>query len=628
MDARGSLAWLRLESGTVRRGVALACAAWLSFAVASFLHVGNAYWAAMPVWVLTQPSRGLVLERALYRVFGTLIGAAAGLLMVGLGGGALAQVALLSGWVAAMAGLTHLLRGVSSYGALLAGMTAAIVVLPELYATAGAAGVALARVECTLVGVLVSTAVLAWLTPNSELTEIREQARELAADAFALAARWAMRSPGVDQELEEHRLIRRMAMLESSARLLSAGSVSGYRRLRDVDALVVALLTMMAEVLRLRDAEAGSAAEVADYLFDAGQRLRGGEGMQVRPEGSSGGTGATTRLFAAAGAVRVALEHLGGVASVVSAAARGWTPPRLAPHREWFLARRAAVFAGGACLLVASTGLVVPWSSMSLVALGVCIFGMLLSSLPQPQQIAPKLVAGVFAGVATAWLYRLAVQPHVTSSAMVLLSLIPFVLVGGMARAHPRTAVMAIDANMCFLLASQVGMQAVAPMTAISDGLALILPAILMAAPFILRPRVQERQALDAVAILRRDLMRILEARADAAGWYPGAMRQVLRLTLHLGRTGGMRGGLLAVLNFGHALIDARQSGLPEHVLRTLRDALEERIEPQSARATLLTSAADCGDEGVAEKIRELARYVAEVGEVLNFSASLAPFAR
>ena len=66
------LAWMK-------RAATLAAAAWLAFAIASLLHVEHAFWAAMPTWVLAQSSRGLVIERALFRLLGTLIGAGLGL---------------------------------------------------------------------------------------------------------------------------------------------------------------------------------------------------------------------------------------------------------------------------------------------------------------------------------------------------------------------------------------------------------------------------------------------------------------------------------------------------------------------------------------------------------------------
>ena len=70
------------DGAATRRALLLALAALLSFAAASLLHVHNAYWAAMPVWVIAQPARGVLLERAVFRIVGTLAGAAVGFLLI------------------------------------------------------------------------------------------------------------------------------------------------------------------------------------------------------------------------------------------------------------------------------------------------------------------------------------------------------------------------------------------------------------------------------------------------------------------------------------------------------------------------------------------------------------------
>ena len=68
----------------------------------------------------------------------------------------------------------------------------------------------------------------------------------------------------------------------------------------------------------------------------------------------------------------------------------------------------------------------------------------------------------VVGGVLLAALYRLALQPGLASTSALLWSMVPFLLLGGFLRAHPRTAVAGVDANMCFLLASQAGTSVVA----------------------------------------------------------------------------------------------------------------------------------------------------------------------
>src|SRR5690606_41844848 len=104
----------------------------LAFGIASQLHVQNAYWAAMPVWVVAQAQRGLLLERAIFRVVGTLVGAFIGFAILTLLQEPVLALIALSVWITITAGFTHLFRRANSYAALMAGITSAVVVLPSL----------------------------------------------------------------------------------------------------------------------------------------------------------------------------------------------------------------------------------------------------------------------------------------------------------------------------------------------------------------------------------------------------------------------------------------------------------------------------------------------------------------
>ena len=115
--------WIGLDEAAAAQAARLTLAAWLAFGIAALLHVQNAYWAAMPIWVVAQPSRGLLLERALYRLFGTLLGALVGFAVLAHDSPAV-QLVFLAAVIALFAGTTHLLRGAKAYAALMAGMTA------------------------------------------------------------------------------------------------------------------------------------------------------------------------------------------------------------------------------------------------------------------------------------------------------------------------------------------------------------------------------------------------------------------------------------------------------------------------------------------------------------------------
>ena len=66
--ARKIGSWLGLDRAAVGYALTLFLAATLAFAIASLFHVQNAYWAAMPIWVVAQAQRGLMFERAVSRI--------------------------------------------------------------------------------------------------------------------------------------------------------------------------------------------------------------------------------------------------------------------------------------------------------------------------------------------------------------------------------------------------------------------------------------------------------------------------------------------------------------------------------------------------------------------------------
>lgn len=613
---------------TARKALSLALAAWLSFAIASMLHVHHAYWAAMPVWVLTQSSRGLVMERAAFRIIGTLIGALAGFALVNSPAPPAVQIVVLSLWIAINAGLIHVLRGGAGYGAMLAGMTAAVVVIPSLLSPSGSMALAVARVECTLIGVIVATVVLALLTPESPLAEFYARMRTVSADAVAHAARVLREGVSAGHGGEERRILARISNLDASARTISAGSVAGYRRLGAVDLMIVGSLTAMAAAQAARLQGTRCDARLPMRLDRIAEGLRGATdvaGAEAERPDLRFDEPALARLDAAVGQILdadLALRGPDAAAPSAPGPRRAW----LAPHREWPLAWRAGAMAGVASLVASALGLWSDWPPMHLAALGVCIFVMVLGSMPVPQLIAPQLLAGVVAGAVIAVFYRLAVQPAIGSTTGLLLTIAPFLLAGGFARASPRIGPAGVDANMCFLLASQAGMPATGDLVAIfGDALALVLAALVMAGGFMLLPRRAQRQAADAAAVIRRDLQRIVESRAggDPVDWHARGSRQILRLTLHLGRSEGLGERwpeeLLAALNLGQAMIDLQELGMPDAARELVLAFLQRRRPPREIADALHALADAAADDAPGRAIRTLATLIVPAAGLVTF---------
>ena len=111
-------------------GLRTALASCLALAVAWLMGLEHPQWAAMTVWAVSQPVRGMLLEKSLFRALGTLIGTLFGVVLVVVAGDNLPLLVLsLSLWIGLCVGIGNLLSGLVSYGALLSVIRATMVAL-------------------------------------------------------------------------------------------------------------------------------------------------------------------------------------------------------------------------------------------------------------------------------------------------------------------------------------------------------------------------------------------------------------------------------------------------------------------------------------------------------------------
>ena len=257
--------------------------------------------------------------------------------------------------------------------------------------------------------------------------------------------------------------------------------------------------------------------------------------------------------------------------------------------------------------------------------------------MAMPRKVAPSLLKGILVGVAAATLYRFLLQPHITTLPALLLSVAPFILIGGFARASKRFAMPAIDYNMGFLLGSQAVLPPVTDPAAIWGGaFALSGVALLVAGSFIWLPRSPERRAIEAADTVRRDLRRLIERRQDPAGgdWHAQTTRQILRLTLHLGRAEelGERlpAGMLAVLNLGYAIGDLHQAAQRPPAGSAAHRGVMEALEllrtcaavPELTAARLRALAAGMDDAALAATLRDIADALLDGAALLTFGTA------
>lgn len=130
----------------------LACA--LALLAAFEMQLEAPYWAALTVWIIAHPHPTQVWGKGLFRIIGTLIGAAVAVVFTAL----FAQtpeifILALALWSGLCTGMANLLKHFHSYAAMLAGYTAVIVAVAVVDRPLHVWETALARASCVMLGV-------------------------------------------------------------------------------------------------------------------------------------------------------------------------------------------------------------------------------------------------------------------------------------------------------------------------------------------------------------------------------------------------------------------------------------------------------------------------------------------
>ncbi len=162
----------------------------LALLVAFTFNLDQPYWALLTVFIVSQPQQsGLVLAKSLYRIIGTVIGAAVALLFVALC--AQERVLFLGGlalWIGLCTFGSQYARNFAAYSFVLSGYTVAIVGIPGALDAGNAFYTATGRVTEISLGIVVAATVSYVILPNS----LARSLRQAVADARAGLADYAV----------------------------------------------------------------------------------------------------------------------------------------------------------------------------------------------------------------------------------------------------------------------------------------------------------------------------------------------------------------------------------------------------------------------------------------------------
>ncbi|MCP1712600.1 putative membrane protein YccC [Kerstersia gyiorum] len=555
---------------TLRTAIAACCAVVLAW-LAGFEHP---QWSGMTVWAASQPMRGQLLEKSVFRVQGTILGALFGTgLLAAAQGQAWVLVLGLSVWIGLCAWAGNVMRGFASYGAMLAGYSAAMVALLHSQQADNPFAVGLDRLLTVLLGVLVALALGWFFARKSNYRHLAQQARQQGREVLELLCRALVPGKGADFRRSQQ-LLADMAAAEEALDGLGAGSLkarAAVRALRRQLAAQVSLLLWMRRLPQTSETAAfGQALQDAAAVLASGGSARQAGVALARAAGLAHSRALQEALESLAQACRrydqvetdtvarrgvaamqLATRWPGRVRQRAAVRQAGMRQNEVALHRDWRGGREAGARAALAILFAGAVWQWTEWEAGPFMLLGVAIMTTIFSTADNPVRLLRMVVLGQSLGILGALACRWLVWPQMDSAAGLVFSMLPFVLLGGLFMGHRRGAgPLGFDFSMVFLLLLQPDWplpvsDAASLLHSLQTALAVVLGPLLGLLAFALVFPVDSARRMRALsAAMMQELQKMAARRGVSrrrSGWRIRLSHRVLALVRWADKSGRSR---------------------------------------------------------------------------------------
>lgn len=574
---------LGFDGPKLRFALRTALAACLALLVAGLLGLEHPQWAAMTVWAASQPTRGQLVEKSIFRVAGTISGVAAGIVLIMMSvDRPYILVSGLAVWTALCAGIGNIQRGFVAYGTILAGYSAAMVSLLDVgHPTAHVLELGADRFLTVLTGVAIAF-VVGWLfTPRDASDAVLTRVHLLAARVMRDLALDPAERGGLADEMQA--LLSEMAALDEMLDPHFAGDLRSRRTVRAIRTL---LASQLSALLWLRSSEATAASsEVRRHLSRAGRKIEG--------HGRSGVVlDAVKDAIAAAGAspLQTVLKKLESALAAFLSEEKRADPVRVHQpvvlHRDWAGGWQAMIRTLVSMLTVGALWLATGWSSGPFMLLGLAVMTSLFSTFDNPALMMRTVLLGQVIGVIGFLCCRWLAWPLASGRMELILLIVPFILIGAFVLAHRRTAPLGFDYNMVMLLLLQPAYPPAGDVgQSLAAGFAVVSAPIVAWLSYKGIYPVDGRTRMNMlIAAMVHDLQDMAGSRkrTDTSFWRARLYHRLLRLVRSVEKTGAKDVSVvdagLGVLNVGSAIRSMREMlampSLPLPIRRRLTVAL------------------------------------------------------
>ena len=434
----------------------------VQFAIKTVLGAGLALWLAMrwglqqPSWALmtaiivAQPLSGMVLQKGMARLVGTLVGTCMSVLFMGL----FAQtpwlfLLALALWLGLCTASSTLLRSAWSYSFVLAGYTVAIIALPAISHPLSIFDQAVARCTEISLGIICATASSALLWPMRVERQLTAQARS-AWQSGMQAARATLAGDALARKglLE---ILGRIVAVDSQREHAWFEGPLGRQRARAISALSQKLLMLLRISRSVRrqwkQLDQAEADQLAPWMEQVQQALAAMDKptlQALRPQlldASHDAAISSAQSYClarftllldtalAAGAALQAVEE--GTAPVEQ-------PATLSPHRDLSLALLFGARSALAFLTVACFWLATAWPAASGAMLLTCVVCGLFASRENGAQIGMSFMRGIFLAIPVAFVVGQILLPQWSSFALLAMAMGVPLFFGALGMAKPQ----------------------------------------------------------------------------------------------------------------------------------------------------------------------------------------------
>nr|WP_315252163.1 FUSC family protein [uncultured Duganella sp.] len=446
-------------------------ASMLALYVALAAGLPRPFWAMMTAYIVASPFSGAVRSKALFRVCGTLIGSTATIGMVPRMANAPELLSLaLACWVGLCLYISLLDRTPRSYIFMLAGYTAGLIGFPAVNDPGAIFDTGLARVEEITIGILSATVVHSLVLPQGVGPVLLGRLDRAVADA----QRWmsevlnpgAAKSNGTHTrlalagEISELRVMSTHLPFDTSQLRWTAGMVHG---LHDRLTMMVPLLLAVEDRLdTLREVDPDSLVAWTRVLDDIAAWVAAGRDAdparaaqlraalaQLQPALAVNASWSAIlrlnlaqRLDALIEACEDGLELRTNVSSVMQGGAASYTP-HLTPtvlHRDHGMALRSALATVLTMLVCCAFWILTGWPSGAAAPMMAGVACCFFATQDNPVPLIRMFVKWTVISMPVAAFYILCVLPAVHSYEMLVLTLAPVFLIGGVFMPRPATA--------------------------------------------------------------------------------------------------------------------------------------------------------------------------------------------